>query len=165
MKKNIEQRGYRVTDIEDNAYETESKLKKAALIGLSALLIAMGTNYYMYNHATVETDGVEYYRYQTVAPIERTTYSLPSGGILTSRNGEPIGEIRINATVTQNEEGKTVYTLPAGYSLERKDGKVYGVRYVEPLETVTYEAPEGYVLVGDKCYKMVEQEVTNGKTK
>ena len=156
MKKNIKQRGYRVTNIEENAYEQESKLKKAALIALSALLIAAGTNYYMYNYATVETDGVEYYRYQTVEPIEGTTYSLPTGGVLTSRNGEPIGEIRVNATTIHTEDGKTVYTVPSGYSLKQENGMIYGVRYVKPTETVTYRAPEGYILVGDKCHKIVE---------
>ena len=95
-------------------------------------------------------------------PIATTRYSAPEGFVLSGTICTKKEYCEPTATTIN---GKTVYTVPQGYALEYVDGKPRGVKTVtcNATATTTYSAPEGYVLIGNKCYKV--EAPTEEKTK
>ena len=128
---------------EEEANYTEAKIKRAALVALSVLVIginALGIAKYIKTTTPKEPDYTSDYAYGF--DINETDWC------------EPIAEKR--------------YIAPAGYILEGT--KCYRINekgervYVEPVVVTELRAPEGYVLIGDKCFKINEtQEKGRGK--
>jgi len=133
----------KVTGVEP-LYMVEEAIERAKLLGLLAIvtgLISLGlniTNIVM--HQTDDYMGTEYYKYQTAEPVEETQYTAPAGYALEYRNGEAYAVKHVIRTESGTNETK------ATTEVRRAD------------TVTTYSAPEGYILIGDKCYKIVEPE-------
>lgn len=101
-------------------------------------------------------------------PIENTQYFAPTGYTITWIDGKPVAvkESKTYSSVTTitNSEGNIIYTAPEGYALEYQNGKPVAVKYNKEYANVVtstqYVAPAGYVLIGDRCFKIDE---TKGK--
>ncbi|MBQ4031029.1 MAG: hypothetical protein II625_04670 [Bacilli bacterium] len=152
-------------DIEENDLYWK-RLKTRALAVLLAGVIGLNA-YGIYKWAKnspepTKEPSISYDVTDCVEPEVVTRYVAPSGYTLTWIDGVPyaIKEIttKVSPTKVQTEDGKTIYTAPAGYVLTTIDGEPVAVStekiMISPSVVTEYKAPEGYILVGDKCYKI-----------
>ena len=156
MKKNNEQRkGYKVEQVEESTF---SDIKRELLMfaAITALLIQSVTTFHAMNETDLYGD-IKYYKNITTEPNIRIFYSVPSGGTLTCT---PTGYVGIQKAILEpqvDENGEVFYEVPEGFTTTIEKGKVIGVREVPAHSTPMYKAPEGYVLIGDTCYKIASQ--------
>lgn len=113
----------------------------------------------------------------TIAPTVTDTgkgykiYTAPVGFTIQREDGKVVASKTITETIaptaTTDENGKTIYTAPEGFTLQNTEEKVIAVKEtterVAPIATTVYTAPEGYVLIGNRCYKILYPEEENAK--
>ena len=135
---------------EEQLYMAKKAIEKARLLALLSIVLGLSslslgvTNMVM--HQTDDYMGTEYYKYQTAEPVEETQYTAPAGYTLEYRNGEAYAVKHVIRTEPGTNETKTTTEVRAADTV------------------TTYSAPEGYILIGDKCYKIVEpEEKTKGR--
>ena len=159
-------------------YRKTKRLKNIALSVLVAGVLALN-GYGIYKNITkpepIITDeyGItyEYDEKDWVEPTVNTRYVAPAGYTLTWIDGAPyaIKDTKVYGNITTHtaEDGKTIYTAPAGFMLAYENGQPVAVKLtrttMSPATVQEYSAPERYVLVGDKCYRIVEP--VQGKSK
>ena len=163
---------------EENLNLSNKNLKKYTLVALGALVLGLNiygvSKYvnkptepsfesdYAYSFDINETDWCE--------PIENVRYLAPNGYTLEYIDGVPKAVKTTisyaNVTTITNSEGVITYSAPTGYSIENRDGQLVAVKQekeiVDVVTVTEYSAPEGYMLIGDKCFKINE---TENKTK
>ena len=104
----------------------------------------------------------------TTVSVNFGTVTAPSGYTLEGTKCVRTVKTVSYLLVKQHEEnGQVTYSVPEGYTLEYIGGKPAATRYetqaINATARTTYEAPEGYILIGNKCYKIVEPEKGMGK--
>ena len=159
-------------------YRKTKRLKNIALSVLVAGVLALN-GYGIYKNMTkpepIITDeyGItyEFDENDWVEPIVNTRYVVPSGYSLTWIDGAPYAvkdtKVYGNITTYTTEDGKTTYAAPSGFMLAYENGQPVAVKLTRTTVDVAtvqeYSAPEGFVLVGDKCYRIVDQVKGKGK--
>lgn len=166
----------------EEANLSTKKLKTYALYAGLILVIglnAYGVGKYLHDTEPKKPDFQSDYAYtfdinetEWCEPIENTQYFAPAGYTLTWIDGKPYAvketESYTSVITITNEAGTTTYAAPEGYRLEYRDGKPYAVKtsteYADVVTSTQYVAPAGYVLIGDKCFKLNEtEEHTKGR--
>ena len=151
------------------AFFNKETLKRVSLIGLSVIvgiMISKGIS-----KSTKQTEPVyettmgyeyTYDEFDVVDPIEHIAYVAPSGYTLQGDKAVKRVTSFIQAKEKKDKEGNIYYELPEGYTLVYIDDMACGQKTTEEIidaaTVTTYEAPEGYILIGDKCYKIVREE-------